>query len=289
MTYGQLRSRLLEMAPGTSLNLLDGWIQGRLTRVLDEMTWERLDQVTTLAVPVEYNTGTVGVTAGSTAVVGTGTAWTAAMTGRMFRVPGEAVFYTFTYASPTSGVLDRAYEGTTNATASYRINQAVFSFGPEVRLVNGLVSFTGEFPVARMSREDLDRTDPARTSYGGPASWTPSFDLLSDPPEVTIELNPVPTLAQTFKVMVSVEALPLSGSSNILLPWVRPQVLVEGVMADIRRWQKDAVMSREHEALFQDLKNQIVAVAAEAMGPTDMRMSDRFTRRRRARAAREGC
>lgn len=61
-----------------------------------------------------YNTGTVSINAGATAVTGVGTTFTAAMTGRYIRFQGETLQYLFTYVGATSGTISPAYAGTSN-------------------------------------------------------------------------------------------------------------------------------------------------------------------------------
>ena len=63
-----------------------------------------------------YSTGTVSVAAGATAVTGSGTTWTAAMTGRYLRMNGESLQYKVTYSSPTAFTIP-AYAGESNLSA----------------------------------------------------------------------------------------------------------------------------------------------------------------------------
>ncbi|MGD0497556.1 MAG: hypothetical protein ABSC23_03870 [Bryobacteraceae bacterium] len=74
-----------------------------------------------------YRDGTASVTNGSTAVTGTGTTWTSAMTGRWFipRESGCNYMYKFTYVSATSGTLNSAYNCATNATMEYFLNDDI--------------------------------------------------------------------------------------------------------------------------------------------------------------------
>lgn len=72
---------------------------------------------------VHYQTGTVAITTNTTAVTGTGTAWTSAMEGKIFRVAGWAEDYVIkTVSSATALILERAYRGSTVTTSAYQIN-----------------------------------------------------------------------------------------------------------------------------------------------------------------------
>lgn len=73
---------------------------------------------------VHYETGTIAVANGSANVTGSGTAWTTAMEGKIFRIDGWAEDYVIkTVSSATAIILERAYRGTTIASlGTYKIN-----------------------------------------------------------------------------------------------------------------------------------------------------------------------
>ena len=69
-----------------------------------------------------YTTGTVQVTNGSTAVVGTGTTFTAGMVGKRFLIDGDTTYYTVaTFTDATHIALDGNYGGTGGSGKSYTI------------------------------------------------------------------------------------------------------------------------------------------------------------------------
>lgn len=63
-----------------------------------------------------YQTGTVAINVGDTALTGTGTIFTTAMTGRYIRVNNDDVCYKVTYVSATALTLESAYLGTANVS-----------------------------------------------------------------------------------------------------------------------------------------------------------------------------
>jgi len=66
----------------------------------------------TVAIPHTYSAGTVTMTAGSTAVTGAGTQWTAALVGQVFRVQNDLTKYRVaSVASATQLTLDQPYAG----------------------------------------------------------------------------------------------------------------------------------------------------------------------------------
>lgn len=72
-----------------------------------------------------YTNGTVQVTNGSNAVVGTGTTFTSGMVGKRFLVAGDTTFYTVaTYTDATHITLNSTYGGSSGSGKSYTIYTA---------------------------------------------------------------------------------------------------------------------------------------------------------------------
>jgi hypothetical protein len=77
----------------------------------------------------DYTTGSIAVTSGSAAVVGTGTTFTAAMVGRWLSItdatePGQGYWYRIlSYTSATAITLYNVYQGTTGSGFTYRIGE----------------------------------------------------------------------------------------------------------------------------------------------------------------------
>jgi len=282
-TYGELRARLAQMAPGIPLDLLDGWIQDRYQSILDRLNWQRLEVRQTLQTVAEFNTGTVDATNAATALTGTGTGWTAGLSNRLIRIAERPEYYNFTYVGATSATLERGYEGETAAGLSYRINQSVYGFSADTRYVEAVVSFETGLPLLKSSPAELNRLDGARQVYGTPSRWAPFMDTFTDPPAPQIELWPVSVTAEGFLVELVTEVAALGATGVSLLPWVRPAALVEGVMADIRRHEKDHNSAREHEAAHNARVIEMAAVEAHRQGPVAFRQPDCYTAHRRKR------
>jgi hypothetical protein len=87
-----------------------------------------MSRVGSLLIPAGYSTGAVSVLAGGTTVTGTGTTWTASMTGYKIRFYGNADIYVFTYTSPTTGTISPGFSGTAAINGgTYVIFQDTFS------------------------------------------------------------------------------------------------------------------------------------------------------------------
>lgn len=88
-----------------------------------------------------YITGTVSVTNSSTAVVGTGTTFTAGMVGKTFQIAGETKSYTVATYTDATHITINSYTGITGSGKSYKINtqwnDTWKDFGAVVTLTNG--------------------------------------------------------------------------------------------------------------------------------------------------------
>lgn len=88
-----------------------------------------------------YITGTISVTNGSGAVVGTGTTFTAGMVGKLLKVTGDNKFYTISAYTSATSITINTYTGTTGSGKGYVINEQWLDtwkdFGAVVTLPNG--------------------------------------------------------------------------------------------------------------------------------------------------------
>src|ERR1700690_775250 len=212
MTYGQLKLRLTQMFPGVSLDPLEGWAGDRYSEILGELPWSRLDATAILETVAPYVTGTVAVTAGSAAIALTGGTWISSMTGRAVRVAGDNAFYSFSYSSATTGLLDRPYEGTTATAAAYSIYQSVYPLPADCRLLaDNAFGRMVRFPQAH-----LNESDPLRVATGTPTVWTSYMDDLSTPPNMQVEIWPAPSEAIGIPYTYSADAGDLASTATIL-------------------------------------------------------------------------
>ena len=282
-TYGEIRARLAIVAPGLHLTVLDGFLNDRYTQILDRLDWRRIRKETVIQTVAVYETGTVALTNGLNTVTGTGTTFTSAMTGRLFRNVLDNAYYTFTYVSATSGTLDRVYEGETGTGLTYKIAQNRYTLPSDCKIIDGARLLDPPGELIKKSAAELDFMAPHRPTYGAPEFWAPSLDDSSDPPLGRIEFYPIPDEVTSIVVAYTAEQAALSSTSVTVLPWVRPAAMVEGTMADIRRLEKDPSLAASHEARFETLVADMIRTLAFERGPQQLAMAGRFTRHRRLR------
>lgn len=97
-----------------------------------EHTWRHLLKEGAVTTEAAYSIGTVAVTIGLTTVTLTpvvpGEGWTTSWTNRKIRLEGASEVYSITINTPTTGTLNRAFNGTTTLTAgTYEIYRDVYT------------------------------------------------------------------------------------------------------------------------------------------------------------------
>jgi hypothetical protein len=276
-TLGQLRQEIVQIAPGVALPVIDGFIRDRYTQVLDRLNWTRLHAQTILEIPSTYNAGAVAATNGLTAVTGTGTTWTAAMTGRMFRIGSENQWYSFTYVSATSGTLDRAYMGSTASGLSYKLNQNLLTLPAEARIVEDVICLD---PPRALDKTDVLRAAdgyPNRAVYGTPTEWLEQMDTQSSSPAIQVELLPVPDAATSIQVNYVYDASAPTSTASSFAPWVRNGTLKSGVLADVSMIAKDFNSTDRYERQFEQRVQQAVANDCQRRGGVRIEMATSMT------------
>jgi hypothetical protein len=296
MTYGQIRLHLQKALPGVDSELIDDWIQGRYTRILDAIAWKRQETESVIQAPASYSNGTVTATQGSNVVasddLSNPTVFTLAMTGRMIRIDNQSEYYQFTYVSATSGTLDRPYEGPNITGASYRIDQAIFLLPSNCRVlrqVTPLHDYSRSIPIVPPSF--LNRLDGSRNSYGTPCWAAATWDNFSDPPQMQIELYPVPDvpdpstssiLSYAIDYLYDEADLDPDVTSVTLKPFVKPACLIEGVKADAMRprpsWDGNMQAAEAYEAQYDKLLGEMQSINAQQRGPQQIQFAANLRR-----------
>jgi hypothetical protein len=258
-TWGQLRLLLQQSAAEISPDLIDGYLNTRYGDVLDRYPWKGLEVKAVLETTAAYQTGTVSVTQGSTAVEGTGTVLTAGMTGMKFRVSSDTAIYAFTWVDATHGTLDRNYEGSTNLTAGFSIFQDEYVLPATTKTVLSVVS-----PVMGVPLEDWTERQLLGEGFGylgqpncpgTVTAYAVTCDTNEAAPPVNhqIQFFPPPKLAQGYPLRYQKATAGFSGAntSSAPLPFVSDNVLLCGGRADIKRKQKDYAGAELEEALYE--------------------------------------
>ena len=313
MTWGQLRLLLTASLPGVPPDLVDEWLNNRYEQVLVASKWIGTTYHATVETIAAYQSGTdsVNLTVGSTAVTGVGTAWTSAATlEMMFYRPGDTVVYTIVaWNSATSVTLDRPYEGngtdstgTSYPNESYVIMQDVYELPADVgNVISCLDPVTG-FPLQPFSADEMDNSCGPRTLVQDPTCWAPWDDTNEGgPPSPVahqIRFYPPPLHARGIAVKYEHLANGFTGSNTSAspLPWVTNSLLLYGCRADGYAYMAGATpekasaylgLAKLAETKWQEQLQRLLLVEhGRRRQKQAVKMADRFTRHRMARATR---
>jgi hypothetical protein len=266
---------------------MEGWIADRYAEILGVLPWSRTHVQAILRTTAPYDTGTVAVTEGSASVTLAGGTWTSGMSGRAFRVGTRNEFYEFTYASASTGTLDRVYEGPDDAAADYTVFQNVYPLPSDCRLLEDDAFATFELgPLQRFSRTELNASQPVRSTYGTPEIWASYMEDGSTPPRMQVELYPIPDAAIGIPFTYVAEGTALTTTSQILQVWIQPAALLEGVTAKIKRHLKDYLGANEHDKQAGAALALMVGAEAQGMDKARMQLDPYYTSHRSRRANR---
>lgn len=299
-TWGQLRLLIQTSAPAVSLDLIDGYLNARYEQVLEATDWIGLKAHATVQTQAAYQslTDTVTLTVGSAAVTGLGTAWTGAITGQRFYRPGDTVIYTATQLSGTTLTLDRPYEGNGSAAAGtvyaaspYVFMQHIYPLPADCRSIVTVLDPRTNLPMQPFTKDGLDASVGSRATLGYPGGWAEYDDSPEASPPVLhqIEFSPPPLQARGFPLEYLRNANFFTGQNTASgpLPFLSSTVLLEGCRADCAMHEEKLAKAEGYEALFLKELNRLLLVEhAQRRVKTTIKMADRFTRHRMARALR---
>lgn len=260
-TWGQLRLLLQQDFGGISPDLIDGYLNTRYGDVLDRWPWKGLEVETILQTTAAYQTGTVSLTQGLNTATGTGTVFTPAMTGMRFQALTDNTVYTFTFVSATAGTLDRNYEGTTNAAATFWIYQDQYPLPAGTKTVLSVVN-----PVTGLPLEDWTKgqTIEGLSTWSGfpqacpqttPQAYALAADTNENTPPVyhTLQLYPPPATSAGYPVRYQKATAGFSSPNTNAgpLPWISDNVLLCGCRADGKKKNKDYAGAALEEAAYE--------------------------------------
>jgi len=281
LTFGEIRFQCQKRFPGVDRDILDSYINERYRRILRRGDWQRLRVQAVLQTVAPYETGTVAATKGSSSITGTDTVWTETMSGRAIRIAAGEEYYEFTYVSPTSGTLDRDYEGEDATEAAYSIWQNVYVLPSDLHVLHSIRVLGSPRDLDPLTQEELDERAANRGTEGTPDCYSPHMEDLSTPPRSQVELYPVPdaVMALPFWYTQDPTLFSASQTSNFVAAWLNPDALYCGVEAEVRRQlEQDYVGGQAAESMFNLHLSEMFAAEARRTPARQIKMADRFTR-----------
>ena len=174
-------------------------IQAEHDTIIDEYPWpqRKYDSLITTVAP--YSTGTLS--SSGTTLTGVNTVWTSAMVNRYIRIGSNTFFSRITaFTSTTSLTIESALPSDAAAGSTYTIFQHLYNLPSNFGRATNI---TGDWRLREISRSDIDRVDPYRSST---ASVPDSYNIRGLDPNTTssqlyqIEFWPVPSAATAIRV-----------------------------------------------------------------------------------------
>jgi hypothetical protein len=279
VTYGQIKFRLTKQFPGVDADVLEGFITDCYQEILGVLPWKRLDVQSVLITTAPYTAGTVAVTQGSAAIVLTGGAWTAGMTGLAFHAIGDTAEYQFTFGSSGAATLDRVYEGTSNAAACYSIYQEVYPMPADCRFLDEDAFALCGLGLVKGLATEYGQAGAAAVGYstGPPMLWWPYMDDGSTPAQIQVRLFPIPDQAYTIPFTYCQEQSSPGTTSVVLQAWLQPAALIEGSTAKIKRHLKDYPGAQAAKAAAGDALAVMCAQESYRRGPVSVQLGGYYT------------
>lgn len=263
--YEQLWRAILLRCPLAGPLLARQWLSFSFRKVVERRRWSWLLKANQFLPPAVVNAGTVAVTRGSTAVVGTGTAFTSAMVGRQFRVGvNEPIYTVATFTDATNIALDQAWGGKTVSAVGYEIFQAYYTPPSDFHAFVSVIDPQRNWQLyINVGQDELDAVDPQRARAGDVyvVSWR-DYDTTVTPPLPRYELWAHPKSERVYPYLYESRPPDLEDSGASLPRFIRGDVLLDMALAEAARWpgpsaeQKNPyfnlALSGMHEAKARD-------------------------------------
>jgi hypothetical protein len=286
-SWGQIRILLQQFAgPGTKLDTIDHAIRGRYELILSAMNWKGIEGSGYLETTAAYNTGTITLTPGSTAGVGVGTSWTAAMNGWQLFL-GYGPLYTATIVDGTSLTLDRPFEGGTSGP--YWLAQAYYDLPDNCRELRSVGSPVNGALLDAIDEDVFGELEGSFLAINCPATdYVLKDDGVDSQTGETVQrvlLYPVPTLAQGYPITFDLIGEGFDGSSTTdgPLAFVSSAAIIAGAKADL---SKDANEAMRWESRYEAHLNGQIHVENGKHPNERMRLESSYTRHRIQRVLR---
>ncbi len=129
----------------------------------------------------------------------------------------------------------------------------------------------------RFSEGQLNDGDATRSQTGQPFSWASTMDDSSLPPNMMIELYPVPDAVYVLPLTYTAEVIPLGATSTILLAWMQPAALIESVTAKCKAQLKDYAGAAFHQAAAATAIATMKRREAQGAAPCQMKLDPNLT------------
>ncbi len=277
-TWGDIRAELQDEFEDIGFDLLNRKIAAAYEDILGERDWSWLKKADVIRCEEKYDTGTIALTEGSTAIVGTGTAWTSALDGRELQIVSRGELYYFTCVDGTNGTLDRAYEGSTSATAAYVLFRRTYALS----VINkGLERVYN--PRLLKNLEEKTRTELLNRPimYGEPEFYAMAPSAGTDPVYKNVTFWPVPDMALSIDIDFQKSATGFTGTNTGAspLPEVYTGAIVDLAASKIfaTKKYKDLALAQSRSELARATLDRMHREENLRVPPSEIAVDPHFT------------
>jgi hypothetical protein len=249
--------------------------------------WMWLDLRTVVNTTAKYDTGTLAVTKGSTAITfSSAPTGLGSFAGRTLLVPGANDDWNATYrlethvANAAGAVLDAAYTGETDAAATFRIYADRIALPADVGHIKHLQRYGFSEPMRRLGPEDMSRIKAFDQREGKPDVFATYQWANNGTPVDGLELviHPYPDLAYRLELLYRQTLnTEVGGTEHFLIPDDYSQLLRYGTLA--RAYpivMNDIERGGYYQTLFNDLLNVNVAEDRAKQDPPRLEVVDQY-------------
>lgn len=242
-TFAQAWNQAFLDVPAAGSLQVRQWAQNAYKRLFDARAWSWRIKRSAFLLQDARDLAAVGVTYGS-ATVTSAALFVAGDQGRQFRVGSYPVYNIVTFTDTSTLLLDRPFEGTTDAAAEGEILSAYVTAPSDLEAIQIVVDLVNQVRIGHWyTQEALSLLDPTRTNaYSGPirglfsSSLTPSGGNIT-PGLLQWEAWPYTTSRASLPYSYLTKAFDLADSDN--LPGIlreRPDVLALGAKYEAAMW-----------------------------------------------------
>lgn len=213
-TFGTVQQRIQTITRNQfPLRLTNQLVNRVHQEELEGYSWVRRRTNTVVSSVAPKTGGTVALTQGSLAVVGTGTAFAASDVGRQAKFSTDVPLFTIgTFTDATHITLTAPWPGLSTAGAPYTIYTQFYSISGADQIIN----ITQRDYLEHVTREDLNYRDPQRNVTSNPSiAWAPTGRTASD--DAQFELWGLPSAAAGYAVEYLIKHTDFTVTSDRLL------------------------------------------------------------------------
>lgn len=240
-TFGQAWRAVRAHVPMAPAMLCQQWVRDSYQEICDRAGLSWLRSESAFSTSAQKTAGTVAITRGATAVVGTGTSFAASDVDRQFRAGTNSPVYTVaSFTDATHITLDRVYTGTTVTAATYSILDAYVTAPADFAKFITVIDPANGYALRHWTTEDeLNRWDPQRSASG--TAWALASRRYATTTALTgriqYELWPYQTSAAEYPFYYFRQVETLADTTNFLgLLAGRGNIVVTGALAKAAEW-----------------------------------------------------